>query len=87
MRPLMKNLKTRAKRNILATYEEIRKWVLKEYGLKLHSGGCHIAHCKELAGISRRCNTWNRQGNERKHPCPEHLREPIFEAFRHFGML
>ena len=71
----------------MATYREIREWVLKKYGLELHSGGCHIAHCKELAGLPLRRNTWNRQSSERKVPCPEHHREAIFAAFRYFGML
>ena len=71
----------------MATYNEIREWVLKEYGIKLHTGGCHIAHCKELAGIELRKNTWNRRGQARVMPCPPNHREAIFAAFRHFNML
>ena len=71
----------------VATYNEIREWVLKEYGIKLHTGGCHIAHCKELAGIELRKNTWNRRGQARVMPCPPNHREAIFAAFRHFNML
>ena len=64
----------------MPTYKKIRKWVLKELGLKLHSGGCHIAHCKEIAKLIPR-------NPNRKHLCPEHHREAIFAAFRHFGMI
>ena len=32
-----------------ATYQEIRKWVLQNYGFEPKT--CWIAHCKELNGL------------------------------------
>ena len=64
-------------------YKQIDLWVRLNYGWVPKS--CWIAHCKELAGIQvgKACN---RQGDERKHPCPPEKRESIFAAFKHFGI-
>ena len=64
----------------MPTYEEIRKWVLKELRLKLHSGGCHIAHCKEIKKLIPR-------NPNRKHLCPKKHQKAIFTAFHHFGVI
>lgn len=67
----------------MATYAKIQAWVKKEYGWKPKT--CWIAHCKELKGLKLK-KAPNRRG-ARKHPCPENKREPIFAAFREFGMI
>lgn len=67
----------------MAAYKKIQAWVKKEYGLPIRT--CWIAHCKELKGLELK-KAPNRRG-PRKHPCPENKREPIFAAFRYFGMI
>ena len=52
----------------MATYKEIQKWVHKKYGWKPET--CHIAHCKELKGLSTG-SAWNRDGYRKK---PVHRR-------------
>ena len=69
----------------MATYPEIVEWVYRKYGLKIHKP-CYIAHCKELAGLNP-SRAPNRRGNGRVYHCPDKLRGPIFEAFKHFGMI
>lgn len=81
--PLPKNAKDNMRKLSMATYREIQAWVKKEHGLSIKT--CWIAHCLELKGLepkkapNRKC--------PRKHPCPENKREPIFSAFREFGMI
>ena len=64
-------------------YKKIQQWIRLNYGWIPKS--CWIAHCKELTGIQVR-SAWNRQGDERKYPCPSEKRESIFAAFKHFGI-
>ncbi len=64
-------------------YKQIYHWIRLNYGWVPKP--CWITHCKELAGIQVG-RAWNRQGDERKHPCPPEKREFIFAAFKHFGM-
>ena len=68
----------------MATYAQIQAWVKKEYGWKPKT--CWIAHCKELKGLNPE-RAPNRLGSAREVPCPENKREPIFAAFRYFGMI
>ena len=68
----------------MATYAKIQAWVKKEYGWQPKT--CWIAHCKELKGLNPE-RAPNRLGSSREVPCPENKREPIFSAFRHFGMI
>lgn len=70
----------------MATYQEIQAWVKKEYGLTIRT--CWIAHCQELKGLEpRRASNRKGDGDYRENPCPENKREPIFAAFREFGMI
>lgn len=69
----------------MATYPEIIEWVYQKHRQKIHKT-CYIAHCKELAGLNPR-RAPNRKGNRRDYHCPDKLREPIFEALKHFGMI
>ena len=68
----------------MATYREITDWIREQYNWTPQT--CHIAHCKELAGLPRR-DAPNRKGKTLSKPCPLEKREIIFCAFRHFGML
>ena len=67
-----------------ATYQEIRKWVLQNYGFEPET--CWIAHCKELHGLPLGA-THNRRGEERTTPCPPDKQLAITKAFKHFGLL
>lgn len=68
----------------MATYKEIQDWIRDQYGWKPKT--CWIAHCKELKGLPVRPAP-NRLGSAREVPCPVNKRPPIYDAFRHFGML
>jgi hypothetical protein len=67
-----------------ATYKEIQKWVMQEFGFTPKT--CWIAHCKEIYGLPLG-RAPNRQGKERAFPCPPENRPAIKKAFQHFGML
>lgn len=70
----------------MATYEKIQDWVKKEYDWQPKT--CWIAHCLELKGLEpKRASNRKGEGDERENPCPENKREPIFSAFREFGMI
>lgn len=68
----------------MATYREIQDWVRQQYGFMPKT--CWIAHCKELYGLPVR-RAANREGEERKVPCPPEKRPAIRAAFEHFRML
>ncbi len=68
----------------MAAIKQIRAFVKKHSGFTPSS--CSIAHVKELCGLGVR-RAWNRQGEERLHPCPPNKRRAIEEALRHFGMI
>lgn len=68
----------------MATYKEIQIWIKENKGIIVQT--CHIAHVKEICGIPMR-EASNRNGNERKKPCPMDKIEIIKEAFIHFGMI
>lgn len=65
-------------------YERIQEHAKSKYGFKPKT--CWIAHAKELCGIPVD-KAWNRQGEERKDPCPENKFPAIKEAFEYFGLL
>ena len=67
-----------------ATYKEIQKGVLQEFGLTPET--CWIAHCKEFYGLPLG-DAPNRQSQERAKPCPPEKQTAIKKAFQHFGML
>ncbi|MBQ7370894.1 MAG: 23S rRNA (uracil(1939)-C(5))-methyltransferase RlmD [Blautia sp.] len=69
-----------------ATYEEIKSYVLKKYGLKVSN--LYIAQVKRECGIVERIN-YNlpkTEGN-RVPQCPEDKRKAIKDAFIHFQMI
>ena len=69
-----------------ATYEEIKSYVLKKYGLKVSN--LYIAQIKRECGIVERIN-YNlpkTEGN-RVPQCPEDKRKAIKDAFIHFQMI
>ena len=71
--------------NMSATYKQIIEWVKEHHDIS--TGGCEIAHCKELYGIPvRRSPNRVGTGDYRDNPCPEHRRDTIFDAFRYFNM-
>ncbi len=69
-----------------ATYNEIKDFVLKEYGLKVTN--LYIAQVKSECGIIEREN-YNLPKSEggRVPQCPEDKRKAIKEAFVHFNMI
>jgi hypothetical protein len=72
------------KKDGMATYQDIQKWVRQSHGFVPQT--CWIAHCKVLNGLPTR-RAPNRQSTKRVEPCPADKRAAIEEAFRHFGLL
>ena len=56
------------------TYKRIQECMRKGTGIVVKS--CWIAHVKEIIGVPMRPAP-NRGAGHRKHPCPEHLKNPI----------
>lgn len=70
----------------LATYEQIKDYVLEHSGLKVSS--LYIAQVKQKYGIIEREN-YNKPKfeNARQPQCPPEKEKAITEALRHFGMI
>ena len=68
----------------MASYQEIKNYVLEKHGYRVKSGW--IAHAKEVYGIPVK-KAGNRKGKERLWPCPKKNLPLIKEAFEHFDML
>ena len=68
----------------MASYREIKNYVLEKHGRRVKSGW--IAHAKEVYNIPVK-KASNRKGNERLWPCPKKRLEQINEAFTHFEMI
>ncbi len=69
----------------MATYKQIQDYVMGTHNRTVKT--CWIAHCKELKGL-RVKRAHNREGDARQVPCEnEEMREAMFAAFHHFGML
>ena len=68
----------------MASYQEIKNYVLEKHGNRVKSGW--IAHAKEVYGIPVK-KAGNRKGNERLWPCPKKNLSLIKEAFEHFDMI
>ena len=64
------------------TYKQIQKEVMDRFDINIET--CWIAHVKELNGIPVR-RAWNRQGKERKNPCPDAIRPFIEKVMRGQG--
>jgi len=68
----------------LATYKQIQEYVAQKYGVAVKT--CWIAEVKDSYGLTRGPAP-NREGPERKHPCPLKYWGMIEDALRHFGMI
>ena len=70
----------------LATYEQIKDYVLERSGLKFSS--LYIAQVKQKHGIIERENYNKPKSENAKQPqCPPDKERAITEALKHFGML
>lgn len=70
----------------LATYEQIKDYVLERSGLKVSS--LYIAQVKQKHGIIERENYNKPKSDDARQPqCPLEKERAITEALKHFGML
>ena len=70
----------------LATYGQIKDYVLEHSGLKVSS--LYIAQVKQKCGIIERENYNKSKSEDAKQPqCPPEKEKAIMEALKHFGML
>ena len=70
----------------LATYEQIKAYVLEHSGLKVSS--LYIAQVKQKHGIIERENYNKPKSEDAKQPqCPPDKEKAIKEALTHFGMI
>ena len=70
----------------LATYGQIKDYVLEQNGLKVSS--LYIAQVKQKYGIIERENYNKPKSENAKQPqCPPEKEKAITEALRHFGMI
>ena len=70
----------------LATYEQIKDYVLEHSGLKVSS--LYIAQVKQKYGIIERENYNKPKSEDARQPqCPLEKERAITEALKHFGML
>ena len=70
----------------LATYGQIKDYVLERSGLKVSS--LYIAQVKQKHGIIERVNYNKPKSENAKQPqCPPDKEKAITEALKHFGML
>ena len=70
----------------LATYEQIKDYVLERSGLKVSS--LYIAQVKQKHGIIERENYNKPKSENAKQPkCPKEKEDAIVEALRHFQMI
>lgn len=67
------------------TYDNIKKWVMDNYGLSVSS--LYIAQVKDKLGLEKRKNYNIGSGEGRIPNCPPEKEEAIKEALRHFGMI
>ena len=69
-----------------ATYEEIKSFILKKYGL--HVNHLYIAQIKRKCGIIERKNyNLPKSENSRQPHCTPEKEEAILDAFKHFKMI
>ena len=70
----------------MATYGQIKDYVLEHSGLKVSS--LYIAQVKQKCGIIERENYNKAKSEDAKQPqCPPEKEKAIMEALRHFGMI
>ena len=68
-----------------ATYPNIKKWVMDNYGLSVSS--LYIAQVKDKLGLEKRKNYNLGSGEGRVPNCPPEKEEAIKEALKHFDMI
>lgn len=69
-----------------ATYDEIREYVLKNYGFKVSH--LNVAQVKRKCGIIERENYNKPKSEDSKQPqCPPEKEAAIMDALKHFGMI
>ena len=68
-----------------ATYQEIKDYVLKKYGLKISS--LYISQVKTKCGIIERKNYNKGEGKSRVPQCPKKKEDAIIDALKHFRMI
>ena len=69
-----------------ATYEEIKKYVLEETGLKVSN--LYIAQVKDKHGLEKRKNyNLSKSEDARQPKCPKEKEKAIEDALRHFQMI
>ena len=70
----------------LATYGQIKEYVLERSGLKVSS--LYIAQVKQKCGIIERENYNKPKSEDAKQPqCPPEKEKAIMEALRYYGMI
>ncbi|MCI6855385.1 23S rRNA methyltransferase [Negativibacillus massiliensis] len=70
----------------LATYGQIKDYVLEHTGLKVSS--LYIAQVKQKCGIIERQNYNKPKSEDARQPqCPPEKEKAIMEALKHFGMI
>lgn len=70
----------------LATYGQIKAYVLERSGLKVSS--LYIAQVKQKCGIIERENYNKPKSDDARQPqCPPEKEKAIKEALKHFGMI
>lgn len=70
----------------LATYGQIKEYVLERSGLKVSS--LYIAQVKQKHGIIERENYHKAKNENAKQPkCPKEKEDAIVEALKHFQMI
>lgn len=68
----------------MATYKQIQEYVAEKYRVTVKT--CWIADVKDTYGLTKGPAP-NREGMERKNPCPLKYWHMIEEALRYFGMI
>ncbi len=69
------------------TYQNIKDYVMKKYGLKVHT--LYIAQIKDKCGLGkeRTGNSWAKNEDKEVPKCPPEKEAAIMDAFRHYGMV
>lgn len=69
----------------VATYKEIKTYILEKYGMKVSS--LYIGQIKDRVGIKERTNYNIGSGKSKVPACPIEKENAIVEAFKYFGMI
>lgn len=69
-----------------ATYQEIKDYIMKKYGVKVHTS--YIAQVKKKCGLDMKDN-YNKSQNDNyvAKQCTKEKEEMIKEALKYFGMI